>query len=254
MPESDQLAIWLGLENFRQILKDLLSLGLDNINQATFDKFYPSYDFEMKPNKRKLLVEEINKQIKSLDPKSELIDELKQQLVILENMEDEFTFTRKTNKFTYEFVLKNAYKQIIPKGFIKILAHDNPGHRALTSWQIDKRDPIIFIAELIGNNKMFFHINLGETDGLAVIQENDLNFKWTHYLACEYSNLVNSESGSLTMDKINKEIKLVDGNIAAAMALSKAEMKTDEGISLFENNVRLMDMYKSDLINLDFNY
>jgi len=56
------------------------------------------------------------------------------------------------------------------------------------------------------------------------------------------------------MDKISKHIRLEDGNIPAAMALTKAEKLNEQGITVLENNIALMQMYKADLQALPFDY
>jgi hypothetical protein len=101
---------------------------------------------------------------------------------------------------------------------------------------------------------IYFHINLGGSDGMAIIYEEPDSYRWTQFLKYDYPDLINAEFGSVAMDKSSHEISLIDGNIAAAVALSKAEEKTQQGISLFENNVALMQVYKRDLQGLDFSY
>ena len=77
---------------------------------------------------------------------------------------------------------------------------------------------------------------------------------WTQIDAYEYSDMVNAETGSISMNKSDGTVNLEDGNLAAAQALSKAETKNPEGVSIFANNVKLMQMYKDDLQKLSFDY
>jgi len=255
---QNRILIWQGLENLRAVLLDLLTHGIKNINQTTLDKVFSSYNFQMINSRRDELINEIKKQLKSPDLQHDIATELQNQLNILESLDEELIFKRNTQKFSYEYVLKSKYKQANLSGFIKIQALDNPDHRGLVSWQQNKRDPLIFLVELAPQlnkpEQIYFHINLGTNDGLAIISEEEDYYLWTHYLAADYADLANAEFGSVSIDKDFKDIKLLDGNIAAATAFSKAQAVNQDGMSVFENNVKLMMMFRADLQSLDFSY
>ncbi len=255
-----RIKIWEGLDNFRQVLLDLLRHDISKVNQATLDKLFSGYDFKLKPSRRSELIKAINEKQATLDPSSDLAQNLNLELEKLHQLDREIILGRDTSDFEYEFVFKEADKAITNlNGFVKIINRINPLHRALVSWQSDTRNPIIFLAELVpdlkrNEQKIYFHINLGGTDGLAIIYEEPNAYYWTQSLQYDYPDLVNAEFGSISMNKTTHEITLEDGNIAAAVALAKAQEKTHQGITLFENNVALMQVYKNDLQGLDFNY
>ena len=77
---------------------------------------------------------------------------------------------------------------------------------------------------------------------------------WTQIDAYEYSSMINAETGSISMNKATGLVMLEDANLTAAKALSKAETTNPEGVSIFANNVKLMQMYKDDLQKLSFDY
>ena len=255
---KDRIKIWEGLDNFRQILLDLLSHGVNNISQASLDRLYSGYNLVLLDSRKDLLINQLQEQIKNFDDASQEKEMLQAQLQELEELDDELIIQKQTNAFNYEYILKekNNYKNLA--GFVKIISIDNPQHRALVSWQQQSRDPVIFLAELVpqldGTEKIYFHISLSKEDGMVVIYEEPQKFMWTQITAHEYSDMINAESGSISMDKETGEINLEDGNLASAMALTKAQTTNDEGINVFTNNVKLMQMYQEDLQKLSFNY
>lgn len=255
---KERIKIWQGLQNFRQVLLDLLSHDVKKINQNTLDRLFLGYGFLLQDSRRDLLIKQITEELKKLDPISEEAETLKAQLDELKALDDEIIIKKLTEKFAYEYVFKSKATQINLEGFVKIVALDNPRHRALLSWQTNQRYPILFLAELSpeknNDEKIYFHVNIGKEDGMAIIEE-DLNvYRWTHTLAYDYPDLENAEYGAVIMNKETKDISLEDGNIAAAMALSKAQTINNEGISVMENNIALLKMYKRDLQGLDFSY
>jgi hypothetical protein len=258
---QERIKLWEGLANFKNVLIELLSNDINKLSQASLDMLFPGYEFKMQINRKRFLLEEIDKQLKNLIPGSDLYLEIQNQKNQVELLDDEIIIRKETQDFKYEYVLKNRNKMVNLFGFVKIINKKNKKHRALLSWQSDRRDPILFLAELVPDNsldptkeKIYFHINLGQNDGLAVIEETEDGYRWTHSLESEYAELINAEFGSVIMDKQTKYIKLEDGNIPAAMALTKAEKINTDGVTVLENNIALMQMYKTDLQNLDFDY
>jgi hypothetical protein len=254
---KERIKIWKGLENFRQILLDLLAHDIRKINQKTLDRLFSSYGFLLQDNRRDILIAEITKELKRLDPSSDEALTLKQQLSELNDLDDEIIIKKITDKFSYEYVFKSKETQINLEGFVKIVALDDPRHRALVSWQAKQRYPILFLAELVPENnqeKIYFHLNIGKEDGLAVIEECENCYRWTHTIAHDYPDLETTEFGAVVMDKVTKNISLEDGNLPAAVALSKAQTINSEGVTVLENNIALLNMYKKDLQGLDFNY
>ncbi len=256
-----RIQIWEGLDNFRQVLLDLLTYDISKINQTSLDRIFSGYGFKLKESRRNELIKAITEKQRSLDPNSELSKNLGLELEKLKDLEREIIINRETKDFYYDFVFKASSGPMANlSGFVKIVSKKNPKNRGLLSWQSDKRDPILFLAELVPlandpkKEQIFFHINLGGTDGMAIIYEEPDSYRWTQCLKYDYPDLINAEFGSVAMNKTNREISLVDGNIAAAVALSKAQEKTHQGITLFENNVALMQVYQKDLEGLDFNY
>lgn len=256
-----RIKIWEGLENFREVLLGIMAHDLSRLNQASLDKLFDGYGFKMQINRKKFILEEIDKQISKTLIGSELHQNLITQKKQLEDLDEEIVIKKETDTFEYEYILKNKYKMVNLFGFVKITHKKNKKHRALLSWQQDRRDPILFLAELVPNNngnpddeKIYFHINLGGTDGLAVIEELSDGYRWTHCLKHNYPDLISAEFGSVFMDKKTKNIRLEDGNLAAATALSKAQSTNEEGISVLENNIALLNMYKKDLQALQFEY
>ena len=256
---QERISIWQGLENFRQILLDLLTHDISKINQVSLDKIFNGYGFKILDNKRDKLIKAIGNKLKEIEPSSELYQQLNQELENLKSIDNEIVLQRETKDFSYEYIFRAPKGTIINlNGFVKIINKFNPNHKALLSWQGNKRNPILFLAELLPKNEqenyIFFHINLGGEDGLAVIADAGVNYRWTQSLKHEYSDLMTAEFGSVLMNKLTKEITLEDANMTAAAALGKAQSETNKGISLFENNVTLMEIYKTDLESLDFNY
>jgi hypothetical protein len=258
---QERIKIWEGLENFREVLLGLIAHNLGKINQASLDKLFSGYGFKMQINRKEFLLNEIDKQISKISPALDLYQSLLAQKKQLEELDQEIIIKRETNEFVYEYILKNKETMVNLFGFVKIMSKNNKQHRALLSWQHNKRDPILFLAELVphisGNpdlEKIYFHINLGGSDGFAVLEELDQGYRWTHCLKHDYPDLVNAEFGSVIMDKNTKNIRLEDGNLAAATALSKAQNKNEQGITVLENNIALMAMYKKDLQALQFEY
>ena len=257
---QERIKIWQGLDNFRQILLDLLSHGVKNINQSTLDKVFSGYGLVLQDSRRDLLVEQIEIQIKQMEEGSEERTLLESQLQELLGLDEELILKKQTKAFDYEYILKEKNNLKNLAGFVKIMSIDNPRHRALLSWQQQSRDPVIFLAELVpdhnnpGEEKIYFHISLSKEDGTAIIFEEKNKFMWTQINAYEYSDMINAETGSISMNKASGTVNLEDGNLAAAQALSRAETKNPEGVSIFENNVKLMQMYKDDLQKLSFDY
>lgn len=256
---QERISIWQGLENFRQILLDLLTHDISKINQASLDKIFSGYGFKLLDSKRDKLIEAITSKLNEIEPSTELHQQLSQELDNLKSIDDEIVLHRETKDFSYEYIFRAPKGTIINlNGFVKIINKFNHNHKALLSWQGNKRDPILFLAELLPKteqeNEIFFHINLGGEDGLAIIADAGMNYRWTQALKHEYSDLMAAEFGSVIMNKTTKVITLEDANMTAAAALGKAQSQTNKGISLFENNVTLMEVYKADLESLDFNY
>lgn len=257
---QERIKIWEGLDNFRQILLDILSHGVVNINQNTLDKLFSGYNLTLEESRRNLLVEQIDQQCQSLAEDSEDRQVLEAQKQELMDLDEELILKRQTSLFHYEYILKekNNFKNLT--GFVKIISLTNPRHRALLSWQQQSRQPVIFLAELIPSatnpqeEDIYFHINLGKADGTAVIYETADEYIWTQIDAHEYIDMVSAETGSIAMNKVDGTISLKDGNIAAAQALTKAKTQNKEGVNIFENNVKLMQMYKEDLQKLSFDY
>ncbi len=256
-----RIQIWEGLDNFRQVLLDLLTYDIGKINQTSLDRIFSGYGFQLKESRRNELIKAITEKQRSLDPNSELSQSLALELEKLKDLDKEIIISRETNDFNYDFVFKASSGPMVNlNGFVKIINKKNARNRALLSWQSDKRDPILFLAELAPDpndtkqEQIFFHINLGASDGMAILYEEPDSYRWTQCLKYDYPDFINAEFGTIAMSKTNREISLVDGNIAAAVALSKAQEKTHQGITLFENNVALMQVYQKDLQGLDFNY
>jgi hypothetical protein len=257
---EERISIWEGLDNFRQILLDLLSHGVKNVNQNTLNKLFSGYGLVLQDSRRDLLIEQIQNQIKQLEDGTEEKNLLIAQMEELKGLDEELIIARQTKYFNYEYILKEKNNLKNLAGFVKIMSIDNPRHRALLSWQQQSRTPVIFLAELVPDKenpqeeKIYFHISLSKDDGTAIIYEQKDKYIWTQIDAFEYSDMKNAETGSISMDKASGTINLEDGNLAAAQALSKAETKNPEGVSIFANNVKLMQMYKEDLQKLSFEY
>lgn len=256
---QERIKLWEGLTSFRHILLELLSNDISKLNQASLDMLFPGYELKLQINRKQFLLGELDKQLKTLMPGSDLFLEIQNQRQQLELLDDEIILKKETKEFNYEFVLKSRNQMVNLFGFVKITSKKNKRHRALLSWQSDRRNPILFLAELcpdanLEQEKIYFHINLGQPDGLAVIEELDDSYRWTHCMESEYPELIGAEYGAVVMDKISKHIRLEDGNIPAAMALTKAEKLNEQGITVLENNVFLMQMYKADLQSLPFDY
>lgn len=254
---QERIKLWEGLTNFRHILLELLSNDISKLNQASLDILFPGYELKLQINRKQFLLSELDKKLKLLMPGSDLFLEIQKQRQELELLDNEIIIKKDTKEFNYEFVLKSRNQMVNLFGFVKITSKKNKRHRALLSWQSNRRDPILFLAELYpepNEEKIYFHINLGQPDGLAVIEELDDCYRWTHCMESEYPELINAEYGAVTMDKISKHIRLEDGNIPAAMALTKAEKLNEQGITVLENNIALMQMYKADLQALPFDY
>jgi hypothetical protein len=254
---QERIKLWEGLTNFRHILLELLSNDISKLNQASLDILFPGYELKLQINRKQFLLSELDKKLKLLMPGSDLFLEIQKQRQELELLDNEIIIKKDTKEFNYEFVLKSRNQMVNLFGFVKITSKKNKRHRALLSWQSNRRDPILFLAELYpepNEEKIYFHINLGQPDGLAVIEELDDCYRWTHCMESEYPELTNAEYGAVTMDKISKHIRLEDGNIPAAMALTKAEKLNEQGITVLENNIALMQMYKADLQALPFDY
>lgn len=257
---QERIQIWEGLENFRQILLDILSHGVKNINQNTLNKLFSSYDLVLQDSRRDILIGQIKGQINQMEEGSEERVLLESQLNELMSLDEELIIHKQTKLFNYEYILKEKNNLKNLAGFVKIMSIDNPRHRALLSWQQQSREPVIFLAELVpdlekpGEEKIYFHISLSKEDGTAVIFEEKDKFMWTQINAHEYSDMNTAETGSISMNKASGMVMLEDGNLAAAQALSKAETTNPEGVSIFANNVKLMQMYKEDLQKLSFDY
>lgn len=254
---KERIQIWKGLENFREITLTLLAHDIKKVNQNTLDRLFPGYGFLMQTNRRDVLIKEIEKEIKKFNVGSDEANLLKSQLEELKALDDEVIIKKLSDKFAYEYVFKSKETQVNLEGFVKIVALDDPRHRGLLSWQTKKRYPILFLAELVPENnqeKIYFHVNIGKEDGIAIIEECAEGYRWTHTLAHDYPDLENAEFGAVIMDKNTKNISLEDGNIAAATALSKAQTLGTDGVTVLENNIALLNMYKRDLQGLDFNY
>ena len=56
---KERIKIWKGLENFRQIILDLLAHDIKKINQNTLDRLFPDYGFLIHENRRNLLIKEV---------------------------------------------------------------------------------------------------------------------------------------------------------------------------------------------------
>lgn len=249
----DKVKVWEGLDDFRNTLLKLFVYDISTVNQETLNMLFGKGVFTYAEAKKDLLIKEIELQLKSGTLNDEATQILTKQLSELRTLESELVLQKQTISFNYEFVLKAKATQKNFTGFVKIISRSNISHRGLLSWQNDNRNPILFLAEL-KHGKVIFHINLGENDGLAIIEELDNGYRWTHSLETNYSDLVNAEHGAIFMDKATKNIMLEDGNIAAATALSKAQSLNSKGITVFENNISLMNMFKHDLEDLDFNF
>lgn len=250
---QEKIKIWEGLEDFREILLKLFAYDVNKINQKTLDLLFGNEILKLKEAKKNLLIKEIQKQLKEEGLDEDLKKSLQQQLSELEILDDELVISRRINNFDYEIVLKSKSTQKIFSGFVKIIDRFNSKHRGLLSWQQDKRNPILFLAEL-KNNQVSFHINLGKADGLIILEELAQGYRWTQCNSSEYPDLINAEHGSIFYDKNTGNISLEDGNIAAAMALSKAQTANDQGLTVFENNIELMNIFKKDLEELDFSF
>lgn len=249
---AERIEIWAGLEGFKPLLVELFTLGINNINQQTLDQYLPHHKLRMETSKKSLALKALEEQKRSLDPQSDLYAEIISCIQNLQTMEDEINLQKSQNSFQYDLVLKEAgFKAKNLVGFVKIINPIKTNHRALLSWQKDSRDPILFLTELIGD-KLFFHINLGVNDGLAIIEEVYQGYRWTHCLESEYSQMIEAEFGSIFMDKLSQKISLETDNIAAAAALSKAQTRNAEGVTVLENNIELMKLYKEDLSKMDF--
>lgn len=246
-----RMKIWQGLDNFRQMLRSLLPFNFKDINQSTFDLLFPNLAFEFKMNKKEFLKNQIQQELKKINEQNPFYQELQVQLNELNLLQDELVFTKHAQDFSYEFVLRDSPSMILPSGFVKIMNLDQIGHKALLTWQSDSRDPLIFLAETINNIDFYFHINLGDNDALILLEEIFDGYCWTQANS-KYPAILDAEYGSIIFDKSDNSIKLQDGNITAAQALLKAETKTKEGITVFENNIQLMKMYKADLQKLDW--
>lgn len=257
---EERISIWEGLENFRQILLDILSHGVKNINQNTLNKLFSGYNLVLQESRREILVNQIQSQINQMTEGSEERVLLESQMAELLTLDEELIIVKQTKLYNYEFILKEKNNLKNLAGFVKVMSIDNPRHRALLSWQQQSREPVIFLAELVpdldkpGEEKIYFHISLSKEDGTAVIFEEKEKYMWTQINAHEYSGMKTAETGSISMRKADGLVMLEDGNLAAAQALSKAETTNPEGVSIFANNVKLMQMYKEDLQKLSFDY
>ncbi len=251
---QEKVLIWEGLEDFRITLLKLFAYDVSTVNQKTLDMLFGNNFFEYSESKKDLLIKEIELQLKNQNLDPDVTETLTKQLSELRRLDNELVLKRHTHNFDYEFVLKSKPTQKNFSGFVKIVNKFNTSHRGLLSWQNDNRNPIVFLAELLKTRKVSFHINLGDADGLAIIDELDSGYRWTQSLKSNYSDLLNAEHGSIFLDKNSREISLEDGNISAAMALSKAQSLNNKGITVFENNIQLMEMFKKDLEELDFSF
>lgn len=251
----ESIELWKGLENFRRILFDLFSIGLDNLKQETLNSQFSSYELLLEPRKKTLAKEALAKQ-EAMDLSPEAREELEAYKKELENFQDETIVKKETENFEYEMVFREDKEKKLSKnlqGYVKIKGKKNPNHLGLLTWESHNR-PIIFLAEIKRNEKSkketSFHINYGDS-GLAIIWEDHEYYYWTHSHSDSYKDLINdfnnSEIGTVKMNKTTKEFELVDSNLAAASALSRAKAQTSSGKLLIESNVELMNIYKQDL-------
>jgi hypothetical protein len=247
---QDLIIVWQGLAKVRYLLSSIQTTGLPNINEHYLQRSFPEHKFELIMSHKDQLLQALaqhdneNKDIK-LDESVKM--ELEQAREWLKNLGDEITINKQNDNFMYQFVLKSEEQKNQIAGFVRIESKTNSSHKALLSWQ-DAPNPILFLAE-IKSNKMYFHVNYG-SEGLAVIQEMPDGYKWTHSTKSEYIELSTSPYGSVFMNEETKQIRLLDGNIAAAKALSHSKTVGKNGKTLFENNIALMKMYKDDMKNL----
>jgi hypothetical protein len=257
---QESIRLWQGLEDFRFVLFEIFSIGLNNIKQETLDKLFSSYGFKLEADKKALAIKTIQDQLKmDLSPEDRLeIENYKKEL---ENFQNETIIKKQTEKFEYEMVFRENPEGKLAKnlmGYVKVKGLENSNHLALVTWESHKK-PIIFMAEIKrniqGEKEISFHINYGDS-GLAIVWEDQENFFWTHSHSQNYTemqrDLERDEIGTVRMDKQSKEFELVDSNLAGASALARAKTKTSSGKMLIETNIELMNIYKEDLENFIF--
>jgi len=249
----DLISVWQGLSKVRFLLSSINATGLKKIDQVYLDRSFPEQKFQLIMSHKDQLISALKNHDSSasvnIDDSLKL--ELEEAKRWLEEMGDEITLDKFTDNFYYQYILKDepSNKEFIT-GFVKIENLKDPTHKGLLSWQ-DAQNPILFLAE-IKDGMMFFHVNYGK-EGIAIIQELDASYKWTHALKHEYLDLLNTPYGSVIMTEGSDQYLLLDGNLAGAKALSHAKTLGKNGKTLFENNVMLMNLYKRDLNNLFLN-
>lgn len=236
--------IWEGLENFRQLRRDIFHFGLPQLNQAALDQFFPSYNFTIGASSKSHLLNLINQTLEGADFEDPSIKEgLLAEKEELEKVQEELVLKRSLMHFNYEFVFKESNNAL--SGFIKIFNKSNRKHVGLMNWQ-DGNDPMLYLFEL-ENNHLRMHINFGK-EGLAIIeQDSDLSYRWTHCLQEGYLDILHAETGSITMSKMTKNIKLEQGNLATVEAAKYAKQIQKNGKTALENNIELLKLYKPEL-------
>ncbi len=239
--------IWEGLENFRQLRRDIFHLGVSQITQASVNQFLPSYNFTVSMSSKNKLANLIEQTLNSAtfdDP--EVQADLVKQRQELGKIEEDLILIRSMDHYDYEFVFKEDKQSL--HGFVKILHRTNRNHVALMNWQ-DTNNPILFLYE-IEDGHLRLHVNYGE-DGLAIIEQpSELKYKWTHCLQEGFLSVAHAECGSVLMSKMTKHIQLEQGNLAAVEASRRAQEKQPNGKTLLENNIQLLNLHKPELEKL----
>lgn len=238
--------IWEGLANFRQLRRDIARLGIEHIDQDLINKLYIGEEFLVDYLPTKQIIDKLEQKSEKAISR-ELSEELSSHKTKLENIEEDLVLRKSTENYNYEYVFKEEKHQI--KGFVKISSKQNPKHVALLTWEEDSNDPILYIAEL-EEQSLRLQINFGGKAGLALIQESNSAYYWTHGLKCNYPDILEADHGSASMDKVSNKIELEEASLAAIEAAQKASTIASNNKTLFENNLKLMALYKDDLEKL----
>jgi hypothetical protein len=260
---TKRILIWEGLDNFRQVLKELFGFGIKQINQASLDQLFGPGKFKhisgsTHPLSKNKLLESLEKEKSQLKQSSSkdkaLLEEIGFQEQELNNIQDELIIERQTEFFQYDFIFREENLKNTLSGFAKIRDLKNSSHVALLGWQ-DNKAPILFLAEIDSSiDKMYFHVNFGGSDGFSVIEENENYYLWTQWLKHDYQDLVKASAhgdfGTVRMSKLTGEFATEEENLAAANALAKANARGHNDATLLENNVALMHLYKVELQRL----
>lgn len=236
--------IWEGLENFRQLRRDIFRIGIKQVNQSVLDQFFTSYKFRIGFSAKNKMVDMITQTLDNASFKDPVLKaNLEAQRDELQKVQEDLILSRTMPHYNYEYVFHEENNNL--RGFVKIFNKMDYKHVGYLDWK-DLNDLTLCLVEL-DNDHLRMHINYGE-EGLAIVDEpSDLTMRWTHCLQEGYLDIIHAEYGSIVMSRMTKNVKLEHGNLAAVEAAKLAQLKQANDKTLIENNIDLMKMYKPEL-------